>query len=236
MDFTRYTKESLGGSPEYSANRGKTPSHAYRRRSLWRETRLTIAMRSSWQKSRGYEHQPFKAVPNQGIHDTCNLSLENMVIHSRLFPTTLIGVALEWYYSFPRNLVDSFNTLCAQFLARFIDFNPIVATSTSLHNVVQGEGEGLRQYMTRFSQAMVNMPNLHPTMRPLCWFMSGKTFTHSVLWTFKGQWPTTGKGSKVHQHRGKCIHFDGRLWRDHPQWLSCLQEEKVGKVQKLYPA
>jgi len=55
---------------------------------------------------------------------------------------------------FARNMVDSFNTLYTRFLARFIDCNPIVAISTSLHNVVHRKGEGLRQYMTRFSRAM----------------------------------------------------------------------------------
>jgi len=33
--------------------------------------------------------------------------------------------------------------------------------SASLHNVVQGEEEGLRQYMTQFAKATSNILNLH---------------------------------------------------------------------------
>lgn len=65
-------------------------------------------------------------------------------MHGMLFPTTLGGVALEWYDSLPRNSVDSFDTFCDRFLARFTDCKPVAATSTSLHNVVQGETKGLR--------------------------------------------------------------------------------------------
>ena len=36
--------------------------------------------------------------------------------------------------------------------------------SASLHNVVQGEEEGLRQYMTGFEKATLNIPDLHPTV------------------------------------------------------------------------
>jgi len=91
-----------------------------------------------------------------------NLLSGRMVVHCRLFPTTLMGVALEWYYSLPRNSIDSFNTLCAWFFATFADCKPIVATSTSLHNVLQGEEEeGLRQYMTWFAKETLNILELH---------------------------------------------------------------------------
>jgi len=73
-----------------------------------------------------------------------NLFSRNMVVHCILFPTTLMEVTLEWYYSLPKNSIDSFNTLYAWFLARFPDCKPIVVKSASLHNVVQGEEEGLR--------------------------------------------------------------------------------------------
>lgn len=40
---------------------------------------------------------------------------KNMVVHYRLLPTTLAGVALKWYYFLPWNFVDSFDTLCGWF-------------------------------------------------------------------------------------------------------------------------
>ncbi|XP_068476509.1 uncharacterized protein [Phaseolus vulgaris] len=89
---------------------------------------------------------------------------KDMDVHYMLIPTTLEGVSLEWYYSLPRNLVDIFDTFYGRFLARFADCKPMAATSTSLHNVVQEEAEGLRQFMVRFARATLNIPDLHPTM------------------------------------------------------------------------
>jgi len=87
-----------------------------------------------------------------------------MDVHCRLFPTTLVGVTLEWYYSLPRNLVDSFDTFCGRFLARFADCKPVAATSASIHNIVQGETKSLRKFMARFAWATLNIPNLHPAV------------------------------------------------------------------------
>jgi len=36
--------------------------------------------------------------------------------------------------------------------------------STSLHHVSQGRNEPLRQFMSRFTKACLNIPNLHPTI------------------------------------------------------------------------
>jgi len=93
-----------------------------------------------------------------------NLFSKNMVVHCKLFPTTLSVVTLEWYYSLPRNSIESFNALCGRFLAKFADYKPIIVTSTSLHNVIQVEGEDLRQYMTKFVRATLNIPDLHPAV------------------------------------------------------------------------
>jgi len=79
-------------------------------------------------------------------------------VHCRLFPTTLKGPTLDWYYSLPANSVDSFEMLCT----RFTDSKPTSASSASLHHVVQGESESLRQYMARFTKATLLIPNLHP--------------------------------------------------------------------------
>jgi len=96
--------------------------------------------------------------PGSGI-----LEGKDMDVNCRLFPTTLVGVALEWYYSLPKISVDSFGTFCGRFLARFTYCKLVASTLASLHNVVQGEIEGLRQFMTWFARATLNIPDLHPT-------------------------------------------------------------------------
>jgi len=93
-----------------------------------------------------------------------NLFSGDLRVHCRLFPTTLKGIALEWYYYLPQNSINSFRTLCSKFIARFIDSKPMTTVSTSLHHVSQGRNETLRQFMSRFTKACLNIPNLHPTV------------------------------------------------------------------------
>jgi len=53
--------------------------------------------------------------------------------------TTLKGPTLDWYYSLPRHLIGSFETLWVRLTARFADYIPIVIDSTSLKSVIQGD-------------------------------------------------------------------------------------------------
>ena len=76
----------------------------------------------------------------------------------------MIDPTLEWYYSLAKNSVDSFDTFCGRFLVKFTDCKPVASTSTSLHNVVQGEAESLREFMAQFSWTTLNIPNLHPVV------------------------------------------------------------------------
>jgi len=85
-------------------------------------------------------------------------------VHCRLFPATLRGPALDWYYSLPANSVNSFEMFCAKFTARFADSKLASTLSASLQNVVQGDNESLRHYMTRFTRATLSIPDLHPAV------------------------------------------------------------------------
>jgi len=51
--------------------------------------------------------------------------------------------------------------LCARFTARFADSKLTSASSASLHHVIQGDNESLRQYMTHFTKATLLIPDLH---------------------------------------------------------------------------
>ena len=85
-------------------------------------------------------------------------------VHCRLFPTTLWGPALDWYYSLPANSVNSFEMLCVRFTARFADSKPASTSSASLQNVVKGDNESLWHYMARFTRATLSIPDLHPAV------------------------------------------------------------------------
>jgi len=75
---------------------------------------------------------------NKAYMTQANIFSGDLRVHCRLFPTTLKGTTLEWYYSLPQNLVDSFRTLCSKFIARFVDSKLMATVSASLHHVAQG--------------------------------------------------------------------------------------------------
>jgi len=79
-------------------------------------------------------------------------------VHCRLFPTTLKGPVLEWYYSLPANSVNSFEMLYARFTTWFANSKPASASSASLQHVIQGDDKSLRQYMARFTKATLSIP------------------------------------------------------------------------------
>jgi len=93
-----------------------------------------------------------------------NLFFADSRVHCRLFHTTLKGPTLDWYYSLPTNSVNSFEMLYAKFTARFADSKLASASSPSLHNIVKGDNESLRQYMTQFTKAMLLIPDHHPAV------------------------------------------------------------------------
>jgi len=77
------------------------------------------------------------------------------------FPQHLKGPALEWYYSLHANSIDSFEMLCARFIAKFADNKSTTTSSASLQHVTQGDSEPLRPYMTWFTKATLAIPDLH---------------------------------------------------------------------------
>ena len=81
-----------------------------------------------------------------------------------MIPTSLKGVALELYYSLLAHSIDSFDTFCTRFTTQFADCKPIVTNLASLEHVVKRENESLRQYMTCFAKAYLNIFGLHTTM------------------------------------------------------------------------
>jgi len=111
----------------------------------------------------------YNRTSNPGVHVKSYMTQANLFstdgrVHCRLFPTTLKGLALDWYYSLPANSIDSFEMLCARFTTRFADNKPATASLASLYHVVQGDNKSLRQYMARFTKAMLLIPDLHPAV------------------------------------------------------------------------
>ena len=68
------------------------------------------------------------------------------------FPTTLKGIAREWFTKLPTSSVDNFEQLSNTFLRHFIGGQCPKRPADHLLTIRQGEKETLRSYMKRFTQ------------------------------------------------------------------------------------
>jgi len=80
----------------------------------------------------------------------------------RVFPTSLKGLALNWFTRLPPNSIDCFDTLVTRFGIQFATNKPHHLTSLALVNIRQEKGESLRDFMERFGKISLNISNLNP--------------------------------------------------------------------------
>ena len=76
--------------------------------------------------------------------------LNEILCHS--FPTTLKGIAREWFTKLPTSSVDNFKQLSNTFLRHFIGGQCPKRPADHLLTIRQGEKETLRSYMKCFTQ------------------------------------------------------------------------------------
>ena len=68
------------------------------------------------------------------------------------FPTTLKGVAREWFIKLPTSSIDNFEQLSNAFLRHFIKGQHPKRPADHLLTIRQGEKETLRSYVKRFTR------------------------------------------------------------------------------------
>jgi len=111
-----------------------------------------------------YDGTSYPDVHVKSYMTQANLFSTDGRVHCRLFPTTLKGLTLNWYYYLPANFVKSFKMLYSRFTPRFADSKLASASSASLHHIVQGDNESLRHYMTYFTKVTLLIPDLYPAV------------------------------------------------------------------------
>ncbi|XP_021867026.2 uncharacterized protein [Spinacia oleracea] len=80
----------------------------------------------------------------------------------KYFPTTLTGVAGEWFRSLPKGSVDNFKDLSEKLCVQFVSNNRFEQTTAELASIQQERGEILRDFMARLMKESTNIPNLQP--------------------------------------------------------------------------
>ncbi|XP_057248958.1 uncharacterized protein LOC130590504 [Beta vulgaris subsp. vulgaris] len=81
-------------------------------------------------------------------------------IWSKVFPSTLTGIAQTWFKSLKPGSVSSFSLLSSMFSTHFVSNRRRERTTGELLSVKQGENKSLRDYIGRFNVEAVSIPRL----------------------------------------------------------------------------
>ncbi|XP_025692766.1 uncharacterized protein [Arachis hypogaea] len=82
----------------------------------------------------------------------------------RAFPTYLDGAALLWFSKLPEGSISSFEDLARSFIDYFAASRIYVHGSDYLGTIKQGQHESLKDYMTRFADATMEIQDLDPAV------------------------------------------------------------------------
>ncbi|GKV49232.1 hypothetical protein SLEP1_g55995 [Rubroshorea leprosula] len=75
----------------------------------------------------------------------------------KIFPSTLRGNARTWYYSLPPRSINSYTKLASAFATKFSSRRLIRKTTSELMRVKQRDGESLKNFMSRFNDAVLEV-------------------------------------------------------------------------------
>ncbi|XP_015944126.1 uncharacterized protein LOC107469265 [Arachis duranensis] len=113
---------------------------------------------------------PYKGIGDSKVHVT---KFESMMflnsnsdpILCRSFPTFLDGAALLWFSNMPAGSITSFDEFAKMFINHFAASKIYVRDSDYLSTIKQGPHESLKDYMTRFTTAAIEIPDLNPEVQ-----------------------------------------------------------------------
>ncbi|GKV37220.1 hypothetical protein SLEP1_g45277 [Rubroshorea leprosula] len=75
----------------------------------------------------------------------------------KIFPSTLRGNARTWYYSLPPRSINSYTEMASAFATKFSSRRLIRKTTFELMRVKQRDGESLKNFMSRFNDAVLEV-------------------------------------------------------------------------------
>ncbi|XP_072064560.1 uncharacterized protein [Arachis hypogaea] len=114
--------------------------------------------------------EPYKGIGDPRAHIKKFQSMmffngpNNDPVLCRAFPTYLDGAALLWFLKLPAGSIASFEELARSFIDHFAAARIYVHGSDYLSTIHQGPQESLKDYMTRFTDATMEIPDLNPAV------------------------------------------------------------------------
>ncbi|XP_016192471.1 uncharacterized protein LOC107633346 [Arachis ipaensis] len=112
--------------------------------------------------------EPYKGIGDPRAHIKKFQSMmffngaNNEPILCRSFPTYLDGAALLWFSKLSAGSISSFEDLARSFIDYFAASRIYVHGSDYLGTIKQGQHESLKDYLTRFAEATMEIPDLDP--------------------------------------------------------------------------
>ncbi|GKV35451.1 hypothetical protein SLEP1_g43714 [Rubroshorea leprosula] len=79
----------------------------------------------------------------------------------KIFPSTLCDNARTWYYSLPLRPISSYSEMASAFATKFSSRRLIRKTTSELMRVKQKEGESLKNYMSQFNDAVLEVSSFN---------------------------------------------------------------------------
>ncbi|GKV36001.1 hypothetical protein SLEP1_g44187 [Rubroshorea leprosula] len=98
--------------------------------------------------------------PDDHLHAFyCCMQAQNAsdALMCKIFPSTLRGNARTWYYSLPPRSINSYTELASAFATKFSSRRLIRKTTSELMRVKQRDGESLKNFMSRFNDAVLEV-------------------------------------------------------------------------------
>ncbi|XP_020973549.1 uncharacterized protein LOC107646977 isoform X3 [Arachis ipaensis] len=114
--------------------------------------------------------EPYKGIGDPRAHIKKFQSMmffngpNNEPVFCRAFPTYLDGAALLWFSKLPAGSISSFEELAKSFIDYFAAARIYVHGSDYLGTIRQGPQESLKDYLTRFAEATMEIPDLDPAV------------------------------------------------------------------------
>ncbi|GAU46248.1 hypothetical protein TSUD_401800, partial [Trifolium subterraneum] len=82
----------------------------------------------------------------------------------KILSRTFKDAALRWYMNLPRNSIASYTDFHKKFIHQFAGSKHVQVTATSLFGIRHGHNENLREYLTRFNEATIQVSNPNQEM------------------------------------------------------------------------
>ncbi|XP_016178439.1 uncharacterized protein LOC107620848 [Arachis ipaensis] len=114
--------------------------------------------------------EPYKGIGDHRSHIKKFQSMmffngpNNEPVLCRAFPNYLDGAALLWFSKLPTGSISSFEELAKSFIDYFAAARICVHGSDYLGTIRQGPHESLKDYLTRFAKATMEIPDLDPAV------------------------------------------------------------------------